>query len=64
MSNVYVVYWSGTGNTQEMAMAIADGAKENGAEVTVWNVDEADIEVRLWVQNSWKKQAWSRLCAI
>ena len=44
MSNVYVVYWSGTGNTQEMAMAIADGAKENGAEVTVWNVDEADIE--------------------
>ena len=27
-----------------MAMAIADGAKENGAEVTVWNVDEADIE--------------------
>ena len=28
MSNVYVVYWSGTGNTQEMAMAIADGAKE------------------------------------
>lgn len=42
MSNVYVVYWSGTGNTQEMA--IADGAKENGAEVTVWNVDEADIE--------------------
>ena len=25
-------------------MAIADGAKENGAEVTVWNVDEADIE--------------------
>lgn len=39
MSNVYVVYWSGTGNTQEMAMAIADGAKENGAEVTVWNVD-------------------------
>ena len=44
MSKVYGVFWSGTGNTQEMAMAIADGAKENGAEVTVWNVDEADIE--------------------
>ena len=44
MSNLYVVYWSGTENTQEMAMAIADGAKENGAQVTVWNVDEADIE--------------------
>lgn len=44
MSNVYVVYWSGTGNTQAMAMAIADGAKEAGAEVTVWNVDEANME--------------------
>lgn len=44
MSNVYVVYWSGTGNTQAMAMAIADGAKEAGAEVTVWNVDEVNME--------------------
>ena len=44
MAEVKIIYWSGTGNTQEMAMAIADGAKENGAEVTVWNVDEADIE--------------------
>ena len=44
MKKTAVIYWSGTGNTQEMAMAIADGAKENGAEVTVWNVDEADIE--------------------
>lgn len=44
MSNVHVVYWSGTGNTQAMAMAIADGAKEAGVEVTVWNVDEENME--------------------
>ena len=31
MSKVAVVYWSGTGNTQTMASAVADGAK--GAEV-------------------------------
>ena len=28
MAEVKIIYWSGTGNTQEMAMAIADGAKE------------------------------------
>ena len=35
MSKVAVVYWSGTGNTQAMADAVAEGAKEKGAEVTV-----------------------------
>ena len=33
MSKVAVIYWSGTGNTQAMAEAIAEGAKTNGAEV-------------------------------
>ncbi len=33
MSKVAVIYWSGTGNTQAMAVAIADGAKEAGANV-------------------------------
>ena len=32
MSKVAVVYWSGTGNTQAMAEAIAEGAKGAGAE--------------------------------
>ncbi|MBE5869941.1 MAG: flavodoxin [Lachnospiraceae bacterium] len=36
MSKVAVVYWSGTGNTQAMAAAVEAGAKENGAEVTVF----------------------------
>ena len=32
MSKIAVVYWSGTGNTEAMAAAVADGAKEKGAE--------------------------------
>ena len=35
MSKVAVVYWSGTGNTQAMADAVAAGAPEAGAEVQV-----------------------------
>ena len=32
MSKVAVVYWSGTGNTEAMAQAVADGVKEKGGE--------------------------------
>ena len=31
MSKVAVVYWSGTGNTEAMANAVVEGAKEKGA---------------------------------
>lgn len=37
---IAVIYWSGTGNTAAMAEAIADGAKENGAEVSLFSVNE------------------------
>lgn len=40
MSKVAVVYWSGTGNTETMANAVADGAKGAGAEVTLLNPSE------------------------
>mgnify|MGYP000833585181 CR=1 FL=1 len=30
-----VIYWSGTGNTETMANAVAEGMKEAGAEVTM-----------------------------
>lgn len=40
MSKVAVVYWSGTGNTQAMAEAVVEGAKEKGAEVTLYQVSE------------------------
>ena len=42
MSKVAVVYCSSTGNTESMANAVADGAKEAGAEVTVF--ETADFE--------------------
>lgn len=35
MSKIAVVYWSGTGNTETMAVAVADGAKGAGAEVSM-----------------------------
>lgn len=40
MSKVAVVYWSGTGNTEEMANAVASGAKEKGAEVSIFTPDD------------------------
>jgi flavodoxin short chain len=35
-----VVFWSGTGNTEAMANAVADGMKERGAEVSVLGPSE------------------------
>ena len=35
MSKIAVVYWSGTGNTEAMANAVADGARNAGAEVAL-----------------------------
>ena len=35
MSKIAVVYWSGTGNTETMAGAVADGAKAAGAEAVL-----------------------------
>ena len=40
MSKVAVVYWSGTGNTEEMANKVAEGAKAAGAEVEVISADD------------------------
>ena len=36
MARVAVVYWSGTGNTETMAMAVAKGAKSGNANVDVF----------------------------
>ena len=38
------VYWSGTGNTEAMAMAVAEGAKGKGAEVSVITAAEFSPE--------------------
>jgi flavodoxin short chain len=44
MSKIAVIYWSGTGNTQAMAAAVAEGAKEKGAEADLLNcADVGDV---------------------
>ena len=35
MANIAIVFWSGTGNTEAMANAVADGARAKGAEVAL-----------------------------
>ncbi|MBP3877036.1 MAG: flavodoxin [Lachnospiraceae bacterium] len=44
MSKVAVVYWSGTGNTQAMAEAVADGAKGKGADVSLIEAASFDAD--------------------
>ncbi len=66
MSKVAVIYWSGTGNTEMMAQAVAEGAKEAGAEVSLMSVSETNADdaaastcwhwdARLWVLRFWKR---------
>ncbi len=40
MGKVAVVYWSGTGNTEEMAKAVLEGAKRGGAEAELFEVSD------------------------
>lgn len=42
MSKIAVVYWSSTGNTEAMAAAVAEGAKNAGAEVSTFTASEFD----------------------
>ena len=46
MNKLAVIYWSGTGNTQAMAEAVAEGAKATGADVSLLTCAEVnDISV-------------------
>ena len=40
--SVSVVYWSGTGNTQAMAEAVAEGIRDGGADPVLMEVANAD----------------------
>ncbi len=40
MSKIAVVFWSGTGNTAAMAQAVEAGAKDAGADVTLFTSDD------------------------
>lgn len=41
---VNIIYWSGTGNTEMTANAIAEGAKSSGADVKLMRVSEAGAD--------------------
>lgn len=45
MSKVGVVYWSGTGNTEAMANAVAEGAKAAGADVSIMTAGSFSTEM-------------------
>ncbi len=40
MSKTAIIYWSGTGNTEAMAAAVLDGAKEVNSETRLFGVSE------------------------
>lgn len=42
MSKIAVVYWSGTGNTEAMATAVLEGAKNAGADAVMMTPTEFD----------------------
>ena len=44
MKKVSIIYWSCGGNIEALANVMADGAREQGAEVTVKHVADATIE--------------------
>ena len=44
MAQVSVVYWSGTGNTAQMAELVAEGIREAGKEAAVLSVDLASVD--------------------
>lgn len=45
MSEVYVIYWSGTGNTESMAQAVAEGIEGAGAKAVVLDVGSASADM-------------------
>lgn len=45
MSNIAIVFWSATGNTEAMADAVKAGAQEAGAEVSVFNTSDFSADM-------------------
>ena len=44
MSKAAVVYWSGTGNTENMAKAVAEGAEAAGMQVDIITAEMVNAE--------------------
>ena len=45
MSNIAIVFWSATGNTEAMADAVKAGAQEAGAEVSVFTASDFSADM-------------------
>lgn len=45
MKKIAIVYWSGTGNTEAMASAVANGIKNTGAEAIMLTASEFDASM-------------------
>lgn len=45
MSKIAVVYWSGTGNTEQMADYVAEGATKAGADVEIFTASSFNAEL-------------------
>ena len=43
MKKVTVIYWSGTGNTEVMAAAVAEGARRAGANIKILEAGDASV---------------------
>ena len=43
MKKVAVVYWSGSGNTEEMAKAVLEGAKKGGADAELKRFEDFKV---------------------
>ncbi|MCI9355335.1 MAG: flavodoxin [Firmicutes bacterium] len=54
MEKIAVIYWSGTGNTEAMANAIAEGIKNAGTEAEVFSVSDFVVDTL----DSYKKIAF------
>ena len=58
MSKVAVVYWSGTGNTEAMASAVAEGAREKGAEALTLEVRKSNrTAIELYKSYGFREEA-------
>lgn len=44
MKNIVIIYWSGTGNTEDMAKGIMEGSQKGEANVRLINVGDANVE--------------------
>ena len=67
MSKIAVVYWSGTGNTEAMAAAVVEGAKEKGAEVSLLTASEfspeqvSEYDAIALAAPPWGRSSWRRV---